>query len=366
MTFSYYYRDPDGNHVELQVDNFGDWAKSSAYMRESPEFHEDPIGQFVDPDRVAAAHARRAPPSQRDPRARDGRRVRPGDAAARAAAGGGRDAMTTNGRALEGRTALVTGASQGLGKVIATRFAREGARVVLAARSRERLEETAAEIEAAGGSALVVPTDLERPDDVDALAQRVAAEVGPLDAIVANSGIAGPDQGAVEHHPGGVGPDAARQPHRDVPAVPRAAAADDRAGRGSIVVIGSMTGKRPMHGRSPYAATKLGLVGLVRTLAAELGPFGIRANLISPGAVAGPRIEAVMREQARAAGDHLRAVPRRGHGADAAAAAHPARGRRRHGRLPGLRRLRLDHRRRRERLRRPGDALTPETTRGVT
>ena len=57
MTFSYYYRDPDGNHVELQADNFGDWAKSTAFMRESPEFHEDPIGQFVDPERVAEAAA---------------------------------------------------------------------------------------------------------------------------------------------------------------------------------------------------------------------------------------------------------------------------------------------------------------------
>jgi len=57
MTFSYCYRDPDGNHVELRCDNFGDWARSSAWMRESPEFHEDPIGKFVDPDRVAEASA---------------------------------------------------------------------------------------------------------------------------------------------------------------------------------------------------------------------------------------------------------------------------------------------------------------------
>ena len=57
MTFSYYYRDPDGNHVELQVDNFGDWSQSSAWMRESLQFHEDPLGKFVDPDRVAAAYA---------------------------------------------------------------------------------------------------------------------------------------------------------------------------------------------------------------------------------------------------------------------------------------------------------------------
>jgi catechol-2,3-dioxygenase len=57
MTLSYYYRDPDGNHVELQVDNFGDWAKSSAHMRESPDFAADPIGKFVDPARVAEAAA---------------------------------------------------------------------------------------------------------------------------------------------------------------------------------------------------------------------------------------------------------------------------------------------------------------------
>ena len=57
MTLSYYYSDPDGNHVELQVDNFGDWATSSAFMRGAPEFQADPIGTFVDPDLVAAASA---------------------------------------------------------------------------------------------------------------------------------------------------------------------------------------------------------------------------------------------------------------------------------------------------------------------
>jgi hypothetical protein len=57
MTFSYYYSDPDGNYVELQVDNFGDWAKSSEWMRESPAFKDDPLGKFVDPDRAAEAFA---------------------------------------------------------------------------------------------------------------------------------------------------------------------------------------------------------------------------------------------------------------------------------------------------------------------
>ena len=70
MTFSYYYRDPDGNHVELQVDNFGDWAKSSAFVREGPEFHEDPIGQVrrPGPGRRGLRGGRRA--STRSTRAR--------------------------------------------------------------------------------------------------------------------------------------------------------------------------------------------------------------------------------------------------------------------------------------------------------
>ena len=55
MTFSYYYKDPDGNHVELQCDVFGDWAKSSEWMRTSDEFHANPIGTFVDPEQVAEA-----------------------------------------------------------------------------------------------------------------------------------------------------------------------------------------------------------------------------------------------------------------------------------------------------------------------
>ncbi len=57
MTFSYYYKDPDGNFVELQCDAFGDWAKSSEWMRTSDEFHANPIGTFVDPAKVADASA---------------------------------------------------------------------------------------------------------------------------------------------------------------------------------------------------------------------------------------------------------------------------------------------------------------------
>src|SRR5260370_424342 len=71
---------------------------------------------------------------------------------------------------------------------------------------------------------------------------------------------------------------------------------------GSIIIIGSMTAKRPLYGRTPYAGSKLALVGIARTLAWEVGSHGIRVNVISPGAVEGERIERVVRNQAAAQG----------------------------------------------------------------
>jgi NAD(P)-dependent dehydrogenase (short-subunit alcohol dehydrogenase family) len=74
------------------------------------------------------------------------------------------------------------------------------------------------------------------------------------------------------------------------------------AGEGSLIAISSMTGKRPLTGRTPYAAAKMGVIGLVRTLALELGPQRIRVNAVCPGAVSGPRIDDVVRKQAAARG----------------------------------------------------------------
>jgi NAD(P)-dependent dehydrogenase (short-subunit alcohol dehydrogenase family) len=73
-------------------------------------------------------------------------------------------------------------------------------------------------------------------------------------------------------------------------------------GSGSVVVIGSMTGKRPLWGRTPYGASKLALVGLVRTLALETAGRGVRVNLVSPGPVEGERMEWVFRAQAEGRG----------------------------------------------------------------
>jgi len=73
-------------------------------------------------------------------------------------------------------------------------------------------------------------------------------------------------------------------------------------GEGSVIIIGSITGKRPLWGRTPYASTKAALIGLTRTLALEAGVHGVRVNLISPGFVAGPRLDWVIKSQAEGRG----------------------------------------------------------------
>ena len=199
---------------------------------------------------------------------------------------------------LAGKVAVITGASQGLGRAIALLCAAEGARVALAARSEERLAEVAGLIEAAGGRALAVPTDLRERPEVERLAEAVTGELGPADVLVNNAGVGGPTSVLWE-----TDPDEWEQTLRVnltgtflccrafLPAMVA-------RGSGSVIVIGSMTGKRPLMGRTPYAASKLGLVGLVRTLAWEAGRHGIRVNLISPGPVDGERLDRVLAAQA--------------------------------------------------------------------
>lgn len=203
---------------------------------------------------------------------------------------------------LAGRMALVTGAGYGMGRAIALRLAQAGARVVLAARSADALASTAAEIESNGGAAMVVPTDVGDPAQVDHLVATVSANLGQIDVLVNNSGIAGPVGELWRIEPQDW-EETFRVNVTGTFLVCRAfLPAMLERGEGSIVMIGSATGKRPMTERTPYAASKLALVGLVRSLAWEVGPCGIRVNLISPGPVEGERIDMLMEKQAAARG----------------------------------------------------------------
>jgi NAD(P)-dependent dehydrogenase (short-subunit alcohol dehydrogenase family) len=202
----------------------------------------------------------------------------------------------------EPQVVIVTGASQGIGRAIAVEFGARGDVVVLAARNWDGLEETAAAVAERGGAPVVVETDVTDQASVEALVTEVVESHGRIDVVVNNSGVGGPSGRLWE-----VDPDEWRSTFDvnvfGVFLVSRAVLPVMlRQGSGSVVIVGSISGKRPLFGRSSYTTTKSALVGLARTLAAEAGPEGIRVNLVSPGFVAGPRLDWVIDAQAKARG----------------------------------------------------------------
>ena len=196
---------------------------------------------------------------------------------------------------------MVTGGNRGIGRAIAVALAADGFAVAVTARDAGTLADTVAAIEADGGTALGLPCDVRDEESVTTMARDVA-DLGRVHTVVANAGIAGPTaplheiQLAEWRNCLATDLDGVFLTFRAfVPAM-------IESGTGSLIAISSMTGKRPLHGRTPYAAAKMGVIGLVRTLAVELGPHGIRVNAVCPGAVAGPRIDDVIRRQAATRG----------------------------------------------------------------
>jgi len=197
--------------------------------------------------------------------------------------------------------AVVTGANRGIGRAITLAFAAAGFAVAAGARDPASLADTVTQARKAGGAAVGVRCDVRDETSVAVLAAE-AEQIGPVHAVVANAGTAGPTAPLQE---------IALEDWRETLATDLdgvfltfRAFIPAMIGRqaGSLIAISSMTGKRPLHGRTPYAAAKMGVIGLVRTLAAELGPHNIRVNAVCPGFVAGQRMEQVVRRQAAVRG----------------------------------------------------------------
>src|SRR3984957_19931922 len=182
------------------------------------------------------------------------------------------------------RIAFVTGASRGIGRACALALSAGGARVVLAARQIEKLEEVATEIRTAGGEAFVVPIDLALPDSIKEAFSKSSKDFGRVDILINNAGLTRDGL-------------AMRMKRHDWDAVLQTNLSGSffciqqvlppmvRERWGRIVNITSVVGESGNAGQSNYAASKAGLIGLTKSLAQELGSRSITVNAVAPGFV---------------------------------------------------------------------------------
>jgi len=206
------------------------------------------------------------------------------------------DDMTVNGFA--GKRVLVTAAASGIGATIATRFAAAGATVHIC-------DADAAALEAFRGlhpQIGVTRADVARDDDVARLFDAVVGAMDGLDVVVCNAGVSGPAGPVEELDVAGWRRTLDVNLTGAFLCVRAAVPLLKQAGGGSVVIMSSNAGTMGLPYRSPYVATKWGLIGLVKTLAMELGPHGIRANAICPGDVEGERIRRVIGMEAETRG----------------------------------------------------------------
>jgi NAD(P)-dependent dehydrogenase (short-subunit alcohol dehydrogenase family) len=190
---------------------------------------------------------------------------------------------------LDGRVAVITGGSSGLGRAGAKRFCAAGAKVAIGSPQQAEGAEVAAEITAAGGEAFYLATDVRSPADVAALVTAAEHRWGRVDVLYASAGVmpvgAAPDtseedyQLAVDVNLGGC----FRLAKYGIPALAR-------AGGGSVVLTGSEIGIRGASRAAAYCAAKGGVVNLTRALAIDSAPLGIRVNCLCPGPIDTPML----------------------------------------------------------------------------
>jgi NAD(P)-dependent dehydrogenase (short-subunit alcohol dehydrogenase family) len=203
---------------------------------------------------------------------------------------------------LDGRVAIITGASKGIGRALSLRFAREGARVVCAARSADLVKDTANQVQKAGGQAVAVVGDAAVEDDVRRLISESLRAYGKIDTLVNNAGDGGPTKPVQDY--------LMEDWRYTIDSCLTSSYLCTRfvvpemikVGGGAIVNISSGAGRRGLPYRVGYCSAKAGQVGMTYGMALELAPHRIRVNCVAPGAVEGDRIDQVIAGQARVRG----------------------------------------------------------------
>ncbi|HEY6443060.1 MAG TPA: SDR family NAD(P)-dependent oxidoreductase [Candidatus Acidoferrales bacterium] len=198
-------------------------------------------------------------------------------------------ALRTNGitanRLLEGRVALVTGASRGIGRAIAQTLGRMGAMLSLCARDTQKLQSVRHDLEAEGARVLALSADVSRPEDIKSLVQTTERSLGSIEILVNNAGIGhfAPIQESSEEDW-----DATLDTNLKAVFLLSKAVAPGMISRrsGHIINIASLAGKNAFAGGSIYCASKWGLLGLTQCAAEDLRPYGIRVSAVCPGSVA--------------------------------------------------------------------------------
>ncbi len=210
---------------------------------------------------------------------------------------------------LKGKTALVTGASQGIGKGVALALAREGARVMVTARNAEKLEALVAEIQAAGGEAAYFAGDLSDPKTVDALYQATLERFGPVEVLLGNTG--GPPPGPAEALEEAAWREAAELLFYPMVRLVRKALPEMKARRwGRILFITSLSVKEPIPNLALSNALRAAVTGFAKTLSTEVAPYGITVNCLGPGYTRTERLVHLFEDRARRQGVSVEEVYR--------------------------------------------------------
>jgi 3-oxoacyl-[acyl-carrier protein] reductase len=204
---------------------------------------------------------------------------------------------TTQPTIFQGRVALVTGASQGIGRAVALRLAKDGAAVALAARNEEKLKQVAAEIAAAGGTAEPFVLDVASEESIKATAKAVLAHFGRIDILVNNAGIT--RDNLLLRMKRADWDDVLTTNLTGTFLLTQALMGSMiKARYGRIINISSVVGRMGQAGQANYSASKAGLIGFTKSLARELASRGVTANAVAPGYIESP-MTAVLDEKQR-------------------------------------------------------------------